>query len=236
MTYNTHSCTGYDGKVVPHRFAGIIAHYKPDLIALQEIDVGRARTDREHQAEQIARQLDMQYYFHPCFTIENEQYGIAVLGHLPMRLVRAGALPGHRTTEPRGAVWVEVQCGEVPVQFINTHLGLSRRERQAQVDALLSERWLGGMDDGEPAVLCGDFNMLTLSPAYRRLTRRFVDAAMAVPRARRHRTWMGLARLDYVFVSPAVSVKSVFAPSDSLTRLASDHLPVVVDLQVSVER
>jgi endonuclease/exonuclease/phosphatase family metal-dependent hydrolase len=232
MTYNTHSCTGFDGKVVPHRFARTIARYKPDLIALQEIDVGRARTDREHQAERIARELDMEYYFHPCFTIEDEQYGIAVLGHLPMRLVRAGPLPGHRASEPRGALWVEVACGDRRVQFINTHLGLTRGERSAQVDTLLSKEWLRNPACRPPTILCGDFNMLAVSPPYRRLTRVLVDTALATPRKMRNRTWMRLARLDYVFSSPDIDVRNVITPRDSLTRLASDHLPVVVDLKL----
>ncbi|MBD3316459.1 MAG: oxidoreductase [Chitinivibrionales bacterium] len=232
MTYNTHSCTGFDGKVVPHRFAQTIAHYKPDIIALQEIDVGRARTDREHQAEQIARELDMHYYFHPCFTIEDEQYGIAVLGHLPMRLMRAGPLPGNRASEPRGALWIEVACGDTRIQFVNTHLGLSRAERRAQVEALLGAEWLANPRCTGPLILCGDFNMIASSPTYRLLRNVLVDAATAVPRDGHERTWMGLARLDYVFLSPDIRAKRVITPRNSLTRLASDHLPVIADIQV----
>ncbi|MFX5514184.1 endonuclease/exonuclease/phosphatase family protein, partial [Acinetobacter baumannii] len=36
-------------------------------------------------------------------------------------------------------------------------------------------------------------------------------------------------RIDHVFVSPSVKVQAVQAPRDAQTRIASDHLPLVID-------
>ena len=41
MTYNVHSCVGIDGRLSPRRVARVIARYQPDVVALQEVDVGR---------------------------------------------------------------------------------------------------------------------------------------------------------------------------------------------------
>ena len=40
-------------------------------------------------------------------------------------------------------------------------------------------------------------------------------------------------RIDHLFVSPEIKVTDVFAPFDPLTRLASDHLPLVMDFTVA---
>jgi len=65
MTYNIHSCIGMDGKISPERISRVIAQCSPDVVALQELDVGRARTDRVDQADLIAQYLQMDYHFLP---------------------------------------------------------------------------------------------------------------------------------------------------------------------------
>ena len=44
MTYNVHRCVGVDRKLDLERVADVIAASRPDVVALQELDVGRART------------------------------------------------------------------------------------------------------------------------------------------------------------------------------------------------
>ena len=136
MTYNVHSCVGMDGKLDVERIARVIARARPDVVALQELDVGRARTGAMDQAHLIARYLEMAFHFHPALHIEEERYGDAILTHLPQRLVKAGPLPGLASRpllEPRGALWVAIELHGREIQVINTHLGLHPRERMAQV-------------------------------------------------------------------------------------------------------
>ena len=94
MTYNVHACKGRDGVISPRRIAGVIASAAPDVVALQELDVGRARSGKLDQAELIARELGMRFHFSPAMRVLEEAYGDAILTALPMRLVKAGALPG----------------------------------------------------------------------------------------------------------------------------------------------
>ncbi|MBN1363081.1 MAG: endonuclease/exonuclease/phosphatase family protein [Sedimentisphaerales bacterium] len=93
MTYNVHSCVGIDGKLSPRRIARVIARYEPDIVALQEVDVGRLRTGSVDQAQIVARHLEMEYHFHPTIRIEEEAYGDCILSRLPMHLVKADVLP-----------------------------------------------------------------------------------------------------------------------------------------------
>ena len=44
MTYNIHSCRGRDEKIRPDRIAQVIAEHKPDVVALQEVRVGRVES------------------------------------------------------------------------------------------------------------------------------------------------------------------------------------------------
>ena len=237
MTYNVHSCVGTDGELSHTRIAEVIATYDPDIVALQELDLARMRSGRIDQAAVIAEQLKMRFHFHPALRVKEEMYGDAILSKLPLQLRHAGELPTVKARlafEPRGALWVTATCGEHEVQFLNTHLGLSRRERAVQVAALTGPGWLAHADCRQPVVLCGDFNALPRSPVHRAFRQVLRDAALAVKM--KHRATFPsrfpLLRLDYVFVSEGVNVLEVQAPRTALTRLASDHLPIIADLEV----
>src|SRR5690606_27238808 len=108
MTYNVRHCRGTDGLHLPHRIAEVIAELNPDIVALQELDVGRKRTGYIDQARVIADYLKMDFHFFPCFRIEEEQFGNAVLSRFPMDLIKADSLPSLKgwRGEDRGALWV----------------------------------------------------------------------------------------------------------------------------------
>lgn len=237
MSYNVHGCSGMDGCISTERIARVIARYNPDIIALQELDVGRLRSGRIDQAEMIARKLEMKYHFHPVFRWKDEQYGNAILSRYPMALIESGALPKlsnkKRNYEPRGVIWVTVEFGGEKIQVFNTHLSLWPRERTLQVEALLSEQWLQHPDCQGPVVLCGDFNSLPRSEVYRKLCHRLHDSQTALPGHRPRRTWSGqypVSRIDYVFINDNFQVYSIAVPRTDLEKIASDHLPLITEL------
>jgi len=243
MTYNVHSCVGVDTHLDVDRIAAVIAQAKPDIVALQELDVGRLRTGGVDQAHAIATRLGMTFHFHCAFQVEEEQYGDAVLSSLPMRLVKSGPLPTMqrvRGLEPRGALWVavEVEPG-LELNVVNTHLGLVPLEQQAQAACLLGKTWLGREDCVAPRILIGDFNATSRYAAYRALAKRLTDAQRVLQRTgRRWRTVptfpsrFPILRIDHVFVSDGVEVIDVQAHNTPLARIASDHLPLVADLEI----
>jgi endonuclease/exonuclease/phosphatase family metal-dependent hydrolase len=237
VTYNVHGCRGMDGHVSPERVARLLARLDPDVVALQELDVGRARSGGVDQAQAIAVALEMESHFLPTLSVEEERFGNAVLSRLPTRLVHAGPLPARagRRREPRGALWVELDVGGRAIQLLNTHLSLYPRERSLQVETLLGPDWLGHPDCAPPRVLCGDLNALPFFPVCRRLGRVLRDVQGG--RTRPWRTYAGLVplgRIDHVFVERELSVERVAVPRSDLARVASDHLPLVVDVELAV--
>src|SRR5271154_5488805 len=146
LTYNVHRCVGTDRRLDVARIAQVIAAQAPDIVALQELDVGRARTGGVDQAHRLAQRLGMAFHFNAAFKVEEELYGDAILTTLPERLIKAGPLPPPpriSRLEPRGAVWIAVTIGGAELQVINTHLGLVPREQRGQAAALAGADWLG---------------------------------------------------------------------------------------------
>lgn len=239
MTYNVHRCVGVDRRLDVERVAEVIADMKPDVVALQELDVGRRRTGGVDQAHRLAEILGMRSHFHAALSVENERYGDAILTALPEHLVKAGSLPGYhrlKGLEPRGALWVALDLGEGRrLQVINTHLGLVPREQQIQAAALIGEKWLASEDFAPPAVLLGDFNATPFSATYRLLASVLRDAQAESERAPTATFPSGfpLLRIDHVFLAGEIKVVSVESPYDAKARVASDHLPLVVELDLA---
>ena len=234
MTYNVHRCVGSDGRADPRRIAEVIGACQPDVVALQELDVGRFRTGGIDQAHAIAHSLGMSVHFNPALQVEEELYGDAILTALPMRLVKAGPLPGSVGFEPRAALWAAVEANGTEIQIINTHLGLPAYERMAQAKTLLGQNWLGHPDCRDPVILLGDFNVRRQSVAYRMFTARLRDAQLVLHK-RARRTFparMPMLRIDHIFCSRSVEVLDVEVPRSQLVRTASDHLPLVMDFSI----
>ncbi|MCM2294053.1 endonuclease/exonuclease/phosphatase family protein [Allorhizobium sp. BGMRC 0089] len=228
MTYNVHSCIGSDRRLDPGRIADVVAACKPDILALQELDVGRRRSAGIDQAEVLAARLGMRADFHPALTMAGEDYGDAILTALPMKRRKAAALPAFG--EPRGALWVEILVKDRPLQVFNTHFGLNARERRIQADTLMGEGWIGHPScRDKPVLLMGDFNAIPGSAAYRRIAGGLSDLRK-IERKRTRPTFpsrLPLLRLDHIFYGQGVKPLSLATLRCPLARLASDHLPLL---------
>lgn len=215
------------------RVAEVIARCRPDIVGLQELDVGRMRSGGIDQAQAIATHLRMTPYFSPTVHVAEEKFGNAILTALPLEIVKAAELPS--LAEPRGAIWATVDIGGVPLQIVNTHLGLRRLERMMQVEALLGPSWLDAVEMREvPTVLMGDLNAVPSSAAYRALAREMADVQMETPGMilRTFPARLPLLRLDHIFVRGGPVPVGAEIPRDVLTRSASDHLPLLAMLDV----
>jgi endonuclease/exonuclease/phosphatase family metal-dependent hydrolase len=246
MTYNVHSCIGMDGKLSPQRIARVIAQYHPDIVALQELDVTRLRTESVDQAHLIAQILEMDHHFHAAIHVEDERYGDAILSHLPITLIKTDHFPLPKNAkphlEPRGVLWAQVKFHDTIINVMNTHLGLTPSERTIQVDTLLGREWLAHPDYNEPMILCGDFNAAPWQSTYRRLNRVLNDVQVKKVAANKLQnkqkninTFSGrypTVRIDHIFIDESIKVKKVKVAMSSLARVASDHLPLIVDLEI----
>lgn len=240
LTYNVHRCLGADRRLDPGRIADVIAAHAPDVVCLQELDVGRARTGGVDQAEAIAEQLKMRARFHPAMAVEAELYGDAILTAWPERLMKAEALPtvsGIPGLEPRGAVWSAIEIDGATINVINTHLGLAPKEQRLQAEALTGPDWLDHPDMKGPVLLAGDFNATSITRPYQTLAARLDDAQRRLglkPSIKTFPARLPAIRIDHCFVSADVRITGAFAPSAAKARTASDHLPLIIDFEIAV--
>jgi endonuclease/exonuclease/phosphatase family metal-dependent hydrolase len=239
MTYNVHGCSGMDGRVSPRRVARVIRGALPDIVALQEVDLGRRRSRAEDQAAIIAREVGMDVTFCPTVTRGEEHYGHALLSRWPIEVVKRGRLPHDPSSwwqEPRSAIWVRVEVEGRVINVVTTHLGLGVRERTLQMEELLGDEWIGTLSPEEPVLLCGDFNALPASRPYRLATKRLHDIQLRCKGHRPLATFSSLRpimRLDHIFGSAHFEPLAITVVRNDFTRVASDHLPLMADLRVA---
>ncbi len=233
LSYNVHSCIGTDRRLDPARVAEVIAALEPDIIGLQELDVGRSRTGGIDQAHAIASLLQMEFHFHAALNVAEERYGDAILTSLPARMVKGAGLPSHG--EQRGALWVEIEVGEHKLQVFNTHLGLLGGDRMRQIGEILGGSWMGAAEcQDKPKILIGDFNATPLTATYKAVARKMTDAPLKSgmkPKAT-FPSRFPLLRIDHIFVSGEITPVETRAVSTPLSRQASDHLPLLVTIEL----
>lgn len=234
LTYNVHGFVGMDGVRDPERVATAIERLSPDLVALQEVelDLDHGREPPGTTAAWLGRRLDMRCHF--TLTRPGSRgghFGNAVLSRHDFEMVAEGSLP-KRGGEPRAVQWLRVRTPAGDFHLMNTHLGLRFWERRMQVQALLGAEWLVRAGTDLPIVVCGDFNATRLSPVYRALARDLRDVRHAGRRV--PGTWPAshpLLAIDHMFVSHEFHVRSCTVPRNAVTRVASDHLPLVAELE-----
>ena len=126
LCYNIHYGQGNDGRYDVQRLAAVINKAKPDLVALQEVDVGVKRSNRVHQIRRLAELTGMRVRFGPTQHYEGGLFGNAVLTRLPILDVVIHPLPytestPERITYPRGAIAVTLRCRDgKPLRFIRS--------------------------------------------------------------------------------------------------------------------
>ena len=226
LTYNIHHGEGVDGKLDLARIAGVITAQKPDLVAVQEVDVKTQRTGGVDQAAELAKLTGMHVAFGRTIDYQGGQYGNAVLSRFPIVKREAHPLPGDEAAERRGALAVVVRpWGErgAAVTFVGTHFDHQRepdRVRQAgEVNRLFVK------EDGAPVVLAGDLNAVPGSEPMRALLKQWADVAGAdggatVPAEKPRR------RIDYVLLRPTGGWRVVETKVVE-EAVASDHRPVL---------
>ncbi|WP_225755047.1 endonuclease/exonuclease/phosphatase family protein [Actinotalea sp. Marseille-Q4924] len=140
---------------------------------------------------------------------------------LPVHGARSMRLAWRPGRTRRGLAFAEV----AGIRVISVHLSLAEAERQRHLVRL---GHLVRSTTSSGVVLAGDLNEEPGGPTRRALERHLRDVTTAVgptfPARRPHR------RLDAVLVSPGVRVSQARRVQDELTRVASDHLPVVVEV------
>ncbi|MGP1346359.1 MAG: endonuclease/exonuclease/phosphatase family protein [Phycisphaerales bacterium] len=253
LSYNIRAALGMDGVRSIERIGEVIAGCEADVVGLQEVDFLRTRSGRVDQGELLGSLCGMECVGGASLReADGGGYGNAVLSRHAVRLVDRVALPHLAGTEPRSAMVVEVSGGGGEgegaegrggsrggwsLRVVNTHLSFRRRDRAWQLEALLGERVLGGGGMGRRCVLMGDLNCGVRDRWFRRVR---ASAGLRDPgSAVRHRpvgTWptrRAFRWIDHVVATEDVRIVGARVVRTSRSRMASDHFPLLVDVELS---
>lgn len=223
--YNIKHGEGMDGEVELSRAAEVLRALDADVITLQEMDRGVARTDGVDQAAVLGEMLGMEAFFGDFMPYQGGHYGMAVLSRLPVLEWMNHRLPDG--DEPRTALEVVVDVpGVGPVSVVGIHFYRTEAERLAQAQAL--DTALAEVD--HPALLVGDFNsqrgdgvMDYLGTGWRVLAKD--GQAFTFPSDTPER------EIDFVLMRPADAF-DVVEHRVVDERVASDHRPLLVVLGI----
>jgi endonuclease/exonuclease/phosphatase family metal-dependent hydrolase len=227
VSWNVHGCVGTDRRFDPERTAAVLGSLRPDVALLQEVGDSRGIHPPVDQAQSLASALGLTCALGITLPGDPHGYGNATLTRLPVLDSEIWDL-SVRGREPRCCLRVVVGHDDFRLTTVNVHLGLGLHERKRQLDILLEEA-LEGVDG--PMVMGGDFNDFPPGRVSHALASRFRDVASRLrPRCTFPSGWPFL-RLDRVYAL-ALGVARVSTDRSPEARAASDHLPLVVDLDV----
>jgi len=223
-TYNVRRCVGLDGRQDPDRILQVLEGLDADVIALQEID-----SESDHHAdgtlEQFAEALQMRAIAGPALRRGTSGYGNGLLTRAEITRVRRHDL-SVVGREPRGAIEAELKRAGASWVVVATHLGLRHRERIRQARRLhehlvkIRSACLVAMGDFNEWLPCGAIG------------RRFRRAFGCLPAPATYPANRPLLALDRIWVEPAARLRAVTVVHTALTRVASDHLPLVAEIVI----
>jgi endonuclease/exonuclease/phosphatase family metal-dependent hydrolase len=255
MTYNIRHGLGMDGVLDLGRIARVIAAETPDIVAVQEVDRFWSRSGGIDQAEHLAELLGMDWRFAPNLEMPPErpgeppvQYGVMLLSRFPIHSWHHTLYPQVVGWESRGLleIDVEIESGQRLVAMC-THFQVdgkegceeSLRQRTEQI-AIMAER---ASSRGIPVIMMGDYNATPDAPELAAVLGSgtgWHDAWHVAGRASNgmtipaHPDREPERRIDYILTNAASTVIGCEVRITPETRLASDHFPVIADLQPDV--
>jgi endonuclease/exonuclease/phosphatase family metal-dependent hydrolase len=228
LSYNIHHGEGRDGEFDLPRQSRLIMSVRPDLVALQEIDVGTTRASGVDQVRELARLTGMYAEFGKAMDYMGGGYGVAVLSRWPFLSTQNRALPGSPDREPRIALTVQVRAGEdTPLlQFTSTHF-----DQGSPDDRLLQAEYLNELliRDDVPGILAGDFNARPDTEVMKIFQPWWTEAPPDDPPLPVVPQRPAL-RGDHILFRPAAAWRSIEYRLIDDT-VASDHRPILVVLE-----
>ncbi|HTM43984.1 MAG TPA: endonuclease/exonuclease/phosphatase family protein [Polyangiaceae bacterium] len=237
LTWNIHKgIGGVDRRYDPWRIIALLEHYSPDVALLQEVSEGLPQANHHNQAQMLAETLGMGHWaYHPEHQFKVGGYGNLILSKWPLSQVEHVDLTiGGR--KKRGLLKARVHFKEDAqsrsLVVYNMHLGLAGSERGEQLKRFLQCQPFAHVHHNTPLVVGGDLNDLwgTLGP-------RFLQPQGLVRLGRLANTFPAafpLRPLDGLFARGDVRLQHWQVPRMELAATASDHRPILADLELRV--
>jgi endonuclease/exonuclease/phosphatase family metal-dependent hydrolase len=228
LSYNIHRGVGLDRRLDLDRIADVIAETSAEVIGLQEVIRARGGAHAD-QAAYLASRLGMTLVMGVARPHGQEgTYGNALLTRWPVAASTTCDLTFKRR-EPRLCLRVDLDVGGMAVHVFVSHFGIAMRERRAQV-ARLASFIRDSSDRAGPRVLLGDFNEWHRGPVSRQLRKEFPSPMRRMRRT--HPAVFPLFALDRIYWDRELEGREFHVHRSRISRVASDHLPVVARLRV----
>jgi endonuclease/exonuclease/phosphatase family metal-dependent hydrolase len=234
LSYNIHKgIGGHDWRYRLERVCQVIEEQEPDLVCLQEVTWEARRTRRHDQPGILAQRLDVRdVFFQMNVHYRRGGYGNLLLSRWPLAEQHAVSLRLGRR-RPRGAQLAVVDTPQGGLFLTNWHLGLSERERHWQAAHLLRHP-LFDASGHLPTLIVGDYNDWRNRLARGPFAEHAFDHVTGPPkRFRSFPAMMPVLSLDKAFHRGGVVVQHAKVVRTPLTRRASDHLPLVIDFDLT---
>ena len=228
VTYNIHSEIGRDKKHDYKRIGQFLASSGADVVLLQEMDTRPPERDTAQDVRDICAENTFKLIPSPAIREADGWYGNAIL-------TRYDVLSNDRVDvsqsgrQPRNVQIVELKTEKTPLTVVNTHKGLKKLERRSQFSLLhehLSQRL---KEKQTPLVLAGDFNEWQFfSKAFKGLNSLLFQQKVGAT----FPSQFPVFSLDRVWVTDDIKVKACRTLKNAKTRVYSDHLPVLIDIEL----
>jgi endonuclease/exonuclease/phosphatase family metal-dependent hydrolase len=199
-----------------------ISAMQPDVIALQEVDVGTRRSGFVDAPAVLAKALGFHYVFAASIKWDEGDYGLAVLSRWPLAAARRHRLDASSAIEPRIVLDTTVCAGGRALRLLNHHADGWIGSRAS---GFLELRRLLEPDMGRGLFVLGDFNEQPDGAGVQgMIASGLVDLGSELGARVENRR-----RIDYVLADPALARHSSGAsvwPTDK-----SDHHAMLADVQ-----
>jgi endonuclease/exonuclease/phosphatase family metal-dependent hydrolase len=226
-SYNIHKCVGNDGVFDPIRIKNVILQLDADIVVLQEADARFGEREGLLDLDYLHVMGGYRSIFSPDRNSRSHGWhgNVVLYRNSIVNHVHQLRLPG---LEPRGALIVDFGIGEASFRLLAVHLGLLRRSRKMQVEAIIEAA------DPHPlrhVVVIGDMNEWRLErrSALELFKSHFEEISARLPS---YPSRYPVLPLDRLFVSRGLRVESLSVVDTPLTRIASDHLPVNATISI----
>jgi endonuclease/exonuclease/phosphatase family metal-dependent hydrolase len=242
LSYNIHRAIGVDRRFQPERVASIIRYHNPDVAMLQEVDDGAPRSRELDLGRELARSLGYEHWaIGHNVALRKGRYGNATLSRWPIQRERnidltIGFLKRRGCQHTRIAA--RTPTGRTRrLEVFNLHLGLSARERERQVGLLVRSREFTALPFEVPCVVAGDYNdwRSLLRPIFVDMLG-FRSATGGSGEGERplatFPSFFPRGSLDRIYYRGPLRLAAARRCRLSLSRVASDHLPIVADFDL----
>ena len=233
LSYNIHKGIGGRDRLYRiGRIIDVIESENPDIVCLQEVDRHVRRSRHDDQPHKLAEALHaVASLFQLNVHLKSGGYGNLLLSRWPFSRSHQISLR-LKQRKPRGAQLAVVETPEGPLHVAHAHLGLAEQERHWQVQHLL-DHGLFRESEELPTLFVGDMNDWRNTLAHGPFGRHgFHQVTAPRSRFRSFPAYWPVVSLDKAFARGPVAVRQARIVRSAAARVASDHLPLVLDFHL----